>query len=291
MNMSGDFMKDFGLNNSATSSSTENKAPEQSPLSRASNENSQEFESPVSTSSSSSSSSNMSTKSLQTVRLEDSTPSVTQNEEINGELKMSISSIKESQQFISQGEVNKQTIEDLSMNTQKFEKLFDCFKNINVQSKLWFSQDDSGNFIITVDNGLDIFGVSNLIPTTFSPFRSTARFLCGQNRDKTYNILKSQFEEYMRFLTYIITLIEGDYHSKKEIIVFGDRNKKLIRETVVGLYEIKKTYSDFKKIPTLIDSIITTFTDFNSMYDEACKKDHNRKINFPSTIRLRSDSF
>ena len=92
----------------------------------------------------------MSTKSLQTVRLEDSTPSVTQNEEMNGELKMSISSIKESQQFISQGDVNKQTIEDLSMNTQKFEKLFDCFKNINVQSKLWFSQDDSGNFIITV---------------------------------------------------------------------------------------------------------------------------------------------
>ena len=183
MNMSGDFMKDFGLNNSATSSSTENKAPEQSPLSRASNENSQEFESPVSTSSSSSTSSNMSTKSLQTVRLEDSTTSVTQNEEINGELKMSISSIKESQQFISKGEVNKQTIEDLSMNTQKFEKLFDCFKNINVQSKLWFSQDDSGNFIITVDNGLDIFGVSNLIPTTFSPFRSTARFLCGQNRE------------------------------------------------------------------------------------------------------------
>ena len=36
-----------------------------------------------------------------------------------------------------------------------------------------------------------------------------------------------------------ITLIEGECHSK-EIIVFGDRNKKLIRETVVGLYEIKK---------------------------------------------------
>lgn len=287
MNMSGDFMKDFGLNNSATSSSTENKAPEQSPLSSASIDNSQGFESPIS----SSSSSNSSIKSLQTVRLENPTQSVVQTEEINEGLKMSISSIKESQHFISHGGVNKQTIEDLSMNTVKFEKLFDCFKNVNVQSKLWFSQDNSGNFIITVDNGLDIFGVSNLIPTTFSPFRSTARFLCGQNRDKTYNILKSQFEEYMRFLTYIITLIEGDCDSKKEIIVFGDRNKELIREIVVGLYEIKKTYSDFKKIPTLIDSIITTFTDFNSMYDDVCKKNHNLKIKFSSNTRLRSDSF
>ena len=52
------------------------------------------------------------------------------------------------------------------MNTQKFEKLFDCFKNINVQVNCGLVK-TIVVFIITVDNGLDIFGVSNLIPTTF----------------------------------------------------------------------------------------------------------------------------
>ena len=300
--MSNEIMEDFNLtrsnsNLSTPSSTTENKEP-----------------TPPSSKSSQSSQSSKSSKSSQSpiylkspVTHNESVLLVSSNDSNNSEntsskqnldtdkqqnlLEVSLSSVVTD--TIEIQTISKETILDASVNTQNFETLFACFKDVTVGSKLWFETDDNGKNIISIDNGFDLLGIGNYfsIDFNFTPIRSTSRLLFGQNRDRTYDVLNKEFGNYMKFLTYILTLLDHD--PKNKIIQnIGARNKDLIRNIVVqGLYEIKNTYKDFIKIPSLVDSIITTFTDFNEMYDKAISTNPRNFSSDTNQTRDRSGSF
>lgn len=301
MNMSNDFINDFGLNDSSSSSLLATKTPEPSPSS------SSEINAASKTSLNGSCESNSSgtdSGSVLTTTVEQnsvqspthanaqarSQPGLVSNSELlydtNQVDKMATSfttiDFNETNSYC----INETTYTNLSENTLNFKKLFDCFLDVKPKSKLWISTDNSGSITISVDNGIDIFGITDNFSMDFSPFRATTRYLFGQNRQKTYNVLKEHFENYMKFLTYILTLLENNKTNFK-VQKCADDNKKFIRTIVVGLYEIKNTYEDYKEMQTLIDSIITTFTDYEKMLDDISEKTLQQRAD----LRVRSDSF
>ena len=301
--MSNDFINDFGLNDSSSSSLLATKTPEPSPSS------SSEINAASKTSLNGSCESNSSgtdSGSVLTTTVEQnsvqspthahaqaqarSQPGLVSNSEplydTNQLDKMATSfttiDFNETNGYC----INETTYTNLTENTLNFKKLFDCFLDVKPKSKLWISTDNSGSITISVDNGIDIFGITDNFSMDFSPFRATTRYLFGQNRQKTYNVLKEHFENYMKFLTYILTLLENNKTNFK-VRKCADDNKKFIRTIVVGLYEIKNTYEDYKEMQTLIDSIITTFTDYETMLRDISEKTLQQRAD----LRVRSDSF
>ncbi len=93
------------------------------------------------------------------------------------------------------------------------------------------------------------------------------RVLFNQSRQKTENYLNEEFtrliryfDKYLVFLastpSFIIKVLDKRYEKlTEEICTF-------INEMIPGLYNLKKTYPDFKKLTCRIDSIIMTLVDF-----------------------------
>ena len=89
----------------------------------------------------------------------------------------------------------------------------------------------------------------------------------NQSREKTEKFLNGEFIEFIQFLDrylafldervqYIVKVIEKGYHTlTSEICDF-------INDIIPGLYNLKKTYPDCKKLKCRIDSIIMTLVDF-----------------------------
>jgi len=93
------------------------------------------------------------------------------------------------------------------------------------------------------------------------------RVLFNQSRQKTENYIDKEFtrlicyfDKYLVFLastpSFIIKVLDKRYEKlTEEICTF-------INEMIPGLYNLKKTYPDFKKLTCRIDSIIMTLVDF-----------------------------
>ena len=89
----------------------------------------------------------------------------------------------------------------------------------------------------------------------------------NQSREKTEKFLNVEFIAFIQFLDgylaflddrvqYIVKVIEKGYHTLTEEIC------EFINNIIPGLYNLKKTYPDCKKLKCRIDSIIMTLVDF-----------------------------
>jgi len=89
----------------------------------------------------------------------------------------------------------------------------------------------------------------------------------NQSREKTEKFLNVEFIEFIQFLDkylifldervqYIVKVIEKDYQT------LTDEIYEFINNIIPGLYNLKKTYPNCKKLKCRIDSIIMTLVDF-----------------------------
>lgn len=87
------------------------------------------------------------------------------------------------------------------------------------------------------------------------------RWWYSQDRKKTFNNLNKDFVE---FTDYLDNILSETYNNKKiidDIVLF-------INDLMVGLYNLKTTYPDYKNIKCKIDSIIMIFIDFKEAIDK-----------------------
>ena len=89
----------------------------------------------------------------------------------------------------------------------------------------------------------------------------------NQSREKTEKFLNNEFIEFIQFLDkylvfldekvkFIVKIIDEGYHTLTDEIC------EFINNIIPGLYNLKKTYPDCKKLKCRIDSVIMTLVDF-----------------------------
>ena len=97
-------------------------------------------------------------------------------------------------------------------------------------------------------------------------FVQPRRWWSNQGREKTFQHLDEDFSEFMKYLNEILQSL---------IFVYENRYKDLAKSVrkcadgiITGLYNLKKTYPEEKKLLCKIDSIILTLIDFKSGVSE-----------------------
>lgn len=147
-----------------------------------------------------------------------------------------------------------------SRQTLKFEtykKQFNDIKNtINIYTHIEIGEKIGKD----ISNGYYIF------PATY--YQLISRWWWSENRSKTIIYLNDDFDKFVNLLDNIYDdmnytknnkLLYDNLlrYTKREIIPF-------INELILGLYNLKQTYIDCKKIKAKIDSIILTFIDYKN---------------------------
>ena len=103
-------------------------------------------------------------------------------------------------------------------------------------------------------------------------YQKISRWWYSENREKTFGYLEKDFTKFVKYLDLIKIEVQSfNYIYYKKL---SNNIKKLINKIIPGLYKLKKTYSEEKKIVAKVDSIILTLIDFKT---EISKK----KINTP----------
>ena len=163
------------------------------------------------------------------------------------------------------------SLADMSFNTHRFYSNFKVFERVTEGSKLWINEEKN---TIEVDNGFNILGVGipSVLPNRLTPYQSTVRYFSGQNRLKTHDYLRKEFEEYMKFLTFMLAAMDPNDAQTEGYRNFALQNKENINVITIGLYNLRKTYASDTKMTALIDSIITTFADYRDKVDTNMKK-------------------
>ncbi len=132
-----------------------------------------------------------------------------------------------------------------------FEKKLSIIKDINIQDKL--GRDDDGNLYI------DKYQWGQYI----------RRVYYKQSRSRTQKFLDKEFIPFVMFLDKYLNLLEPNPPFVLTVLDISFRkftNKicLFINEIIQGLYNLKKTYPDYKEIKCRIDSIIMTLVDFKT---------------------------
>ena len=132
-----------------------------------------------------------------------------------------------------------------------FEKKLSIIKDIKVLDKL--GRDDDGNLYI------DKYQWGQYI----------RRVYYKQSRSRTQKFLDAEFIPFVIFLDKYLNLLESNPLFVLIVLDTGFRkftNKIciFINEIIQGLYNLKKTYPDYKEIKCRIDSIIMTLVDFKT---------------------------
>ena len=94
-------------------------------------------------------------------------------------------------------------------------------------------------------------------------FQKLSRWWYSENREKTNEYIQEDFSELIKILNDIKNIYETyslNIYYKKLL----KKIHKFINEITPGLYHLKKTYSNNKKIKAQIDSIILTLLDFKN---------------------------
>ena len=99
-----------------------------------------------------------------------------------------------------------------------------------------------------------------------------SRWWYGEGRMKTVEYLDNDFSEFMKFLDELVNNLDVDPFCKyakmaKDVRLFID-------SILPGLYSLKKTYPDTKKVKAKIDSIILTLLDFKEKTDDYINQKH-----------------
>ena len=93
-------------------------------------------------------------------------------------------------------------------------------------------------------------------------YQKLSRWWYNENREKTFGYLDKDFTKFVKYLDLIkieLQSFNSIYYNKISINI-----RKLINKIIPGLYNLKKTYSDEKKIVAKVDSIILTLIDFKT---------------------------
>lgn len=217
------------------------------------------------------------TETILNEALTSSLDEIPKQENIFGNIKLNASIARENiDTYISNTRMmdsQKQTysLADMSYNTHRFYSNFKVFEKVTEGCKLWIDEEKN---TIEVDNGFNILGVGvpSILPSSVTPYQSTMRYFSGQNRLKTHDYLKKEFEEYMKFLTFMLAAMETNDSQIEGYRNFALQNKENINVITIGLYNLRKTYESDEKMKALIDSIITTFADYRNKVDINMKK-------------------
>ncbi len=86
------------------------------------------------------------------------------------------------------------------------------------------------------------------------------RMVYGENREYTFQYLDKDFTEFMRFLDEVIKTKNTYCNWNMRLLI--KEVTQLIDDITPGLYNLKKTYPEEKKLVAKIDSIIITLIDF-----------------------------
>ena len=103
-------------------------------------------------------------------------------------------------------------------------------------------------------------------------YQKISRWWYSENREKTFGYLEKDFTKFVKYLDLVKIEVQSfNYIYYKKL---SNNIKKLVNKIIPGLYNLKKTYREEKKIVAKVDSIILTLIDFKT---EISKK----KINTP----------
>ena len=132
----------------------------------------------------------------------------------------------------------------------KYQDKLDIFKDLKEGEKIG-KDDNTGEYYIT--------------PPGY--FQQITRWWYEENRDKTIKYMSKEFDDFVGFLDDIS--MELDNSNTKPLIVYVKMKIfPFINEIILGLYTLKKTYSDYEKMVAKVDSIILTLLDFKEKIDK-----------------------
>ena len=98
-------------------------------------------------------------------------------------------------------------------------------------------------------------------------FQQLTRWWYDENRDKTIKYITKEFNDFVGFLDDLI--METNNNNSKPLIVYIKlKIFPFINEIMVGMYTLKKTYSNYNKMTAKVDSIILTLLDFKEKIDK-----------------------
>tara|TARA_B100001250_G_C19574882_1_gene689268 strand:- start:51 stop:593 length:543 start_codon:yes stop_codon:yes gene_type:complete len=97
-----------------------------------------------------------------------------------------------------------------------------------------------------------------------------SRWWNDEGRLKTIEYLDTDFSEFMKFLDELLKNLEIDPFCK--YAKMATHVRKFIDSILPGLYSLKKTYPDTKKMAAKVDSIILTLIDFKDKTEDYVKQ-------------------
>jgi hypothetical protein len=104
-------------------------------------------------------------------------------------------------------------------------------------------------------------------------YQKISRWWYSENRGKTFGYLEKDFTKFVKYLDLIKLEVQTfNYIYYKKL---SNDIQNLINKLIPGLYNLKKTYSEEKKIVAKVDSIILILIDFKS---EISKKKRSSSI-------------
>jgi len=105
-----------------------------------------------------------------------------------------------------------------------------------------------------------------------------SRWWYGEGREKTMEYLDEDFSSFMKFLDTLIKRLEVDPFC---VYVKLTKSVKAFTDKILpGLYSLKKTYPEEKKMVAKVDSIILTLIDFKDKADDLIRQKERSGINF-----------
>ncbi len=153
--------------------------------------------------------------------------------------------------------------ENVDINGGEFPTIYEChekdfyrireklsvIKDLNINDKLGYDEND----VLYIDK--------------YQWGQYFRRVWYGQSRQKTEKYLNRVFTEFMQYLDNYLKFLDNTPHF---IVKTLDKRYKtltgeicqFINDIIVGLYNLKKTYPEFKELKCRVDSIIMTMVDF-----------------------------
>ena len=154
-----------------------------------------------------------------------------------------------------QTSINRNSLSNTVSNNIKLSDKFDIYKK---RLKV-FTLISEGEKIGRYNNEYYIFS------NTWS--RQMWRWYYNENRNNTFSYLDSEFDDFVKFLDLIIETINSEIN-KSIYVKLVNKINFFIKNIIVGLYNLKKTYIDCDKLNNKVDSIILTLIDFKKESNE-----------------------
>jgi len=110
-----------------------------------------------------------------------------------------------------------------------------------------------------------------------------SRWWYSEGRDKTIEYLD---EDFLKFMNYLDRIIDNLITDQSGVFVLLVNNiREFINSIIPGLYNLKRTYSEYVKMVAKVDSIILTLLDFKEKTDNYLSK---HKQNVRLTVKSKS---